>query len=173
MSKEPKSELARYAFGYSNKKPGLAYWLVQILMFAAAIAIFIANGVTVSVAGAHHPYGQDNYVWEEPAEVHPFPIDKEVLDKGWILKGKNRNTNYTKTEYSIEVEGYGTISWQHERTPNILCSPNDETIPEPPEVCADTLNVIGTPNGFIAIPQSQTVEEGGQYEIWIVPELVG
>ncbi len=30
--KEPKGELARYAFGYSNKKPGWTYWGILIGM---------------------------------------------------------------------------------------------------------------------------------------------
>jgi hypothetical protein len=32
MSKEPRSELARYAFGYSDKKPGKAFWIIHFLM---------------------------------------------------------------------------------------------------------------------------------------------
>jgi hypothetical protein len=35
-SNEPKSELARYAFGYSNKKPSLTYWLIL-----AAMVVFV------------------------------------------------------------------------------------------------------------------------------------
>ena len=34
MAHEPKSELARYAFGYSDKKPGLLSWLILAAMFA-------------------------------------------------------------------------------------------------------------------------------------------
>jgi hypothetical protein len=36
---EPKSELARYAFGYSDKKPGWTYWLVQGLVAAGALYV--------------------------------------------------------------------------------------------------------------------------------------
>lgn len=32
MNKEPQGELARYAFGYSDKKPGLAFWIIHALM---------------------------------------------------------------------------------------------------------------------------------------------
>ena len=28
FSKEPRGELARYAFGYSDKKPGWSFWLI-------------------------------------------------------------------------------------------------------------------------------------------------
>ena len=35
--KEPHSELVRYAFGYSNKKPGLTYWGI-----IAGMVLFIA-----------------------------------------------------------------------------------------------------------------------------------
>lgn len=31
---EPRSELARYAFGYSDRKPTLAYWLIHAGMIA-------------------------------------------------------------------------------------------------------------------------------------------
>ena len=33
-NKEPKSELTRYAFGYSDKKPGAAFWIILGLMVA-------------------------------------------------------------------------------------------------------------------------------------------
>lgn len=32
--KGPRSALARYAFGYSNKKPGAAFWLIHAAMVA-------------------------------------------------------------------------------------------------------------------------------------------
>jgi len=32
MSTEPKGELARYAFGYSDKKPGPAFWIIHAAM---------------------------------------------------------------------------------------------------------------------------------------------
>jgi hypothetical protein len=35
--KGPRSELSRYAFGYSDKKPGMTYWLVQAVVCAIAI----------------------------------------------------------------------------------------------------------------------------------------
>lgn len=35
----PKSELARYAFGYSDKKPGVTYWAIQIVVTLFALAI--------------------------------------------------------------------------------------------------------------------------------------
>jgi hypothetical protein len=31
---EPRSELARYAFGYSDKKPGWLFWLIHLAMIA-------------------------------------------------------------------------------------------------------------------------------------------
>ena len=34
---EPKSELARYAFGYTNKKPHWTYWLVIGIMATVAL----------------------------------------------------------------------------------------------------------------------------------------
>lgn len=29
---EPKGELARYAFGYSDEKPGAAFWIILVIM---------------------------------------------------------------------------------------------------------------------------------------------
>ncbi len=30
--KEPQGELARYAFGYSDKKPGKLFWIIHAIM---------------------------------------------------------------------------------------------------------------------------------------------
>jgi hypothetical protein len=32
FGKEPKSQGMRYAYGYSDKKPGLAWWLIHLAM---------------------------------------------------------------------------------------------------------------------------------------------
>lgn len=34
---EPRGELACYAFGYSDKKPGVAWWLIHISMAAFVV----------------------------------------------------------------------------------------------------------------------------------------
>jgi len=39
----PKSVLARYAFGYSDKKPGVWFWLIH----AAMVAYIIVSNVSV------------------------------------------------------------------------------------------------------------------------------
>lgn len=37
----PRSEFARYAFGYSDKKPGLTFWVIQGAVAAVAfLALF-------------------------------------------------------------------------------------------------------------------------------------
>lgn len=46
----PRSELARYAFGYSDKKPGLAYWLI----IAGMVLYILCNLVTVAPAQSAH-----------------------------------------------------------------------------------------------------------------------
>jgi uncharacterized membrane protein len=33
----PKSELARYAFGYSDKKPSVTFWVIQAAMVVIAL----------------------------------------------------------------------------------------------------------------------------------------
>jgi hypothetical protein len=40
---EPRSDLARYAFGYSDKKPGWLFWLIHLAM-VAFIAWFLLGG---------------------------------------------------------------------------------------------------------------------------------
>lgn len=35
--KEPRSELARYAYGYSDKKPGKVFWLIHLGMIAYVV----------------------------------------------------------------------------------------------------------------------------------------
>lgn len=42
MSKEPKSPLTRYAFGYSDQKPGKIYWLVQLAVCGLAIYFILS-----------------------------------------------------------------------------------------------------------------------------------
>jgi hypothetical protein len=37
MASEPKSDLARYAFGYSDKKPHWSFWLMMASMFVASV----------------------------------------------------------------------------------------------------------------------------------------
>lgn len=39
--KEPRGELARYAFGYSDKKPGKTFWIILAVM----IVYILYNGV--------------------------------------------------------------------------------------------------------------------------------
>jgi hypothetical protein len=34
MAKEPRGELSRYAFGYSDKKPGKLWWAIHLGMVA-------------------------------------------------------------------------------------------------------------------------------------------
>lgn len=36
--KGPRSEFARYAYGYSDKKPGLAFWIIQGIVLLGAVA---------------------------------------------------------------------------------------------------------------------------------------
>ena len=40
---EPRSELARYAFGYSDKKPGWLFWLIHLAMVAFVLWAFLGG----------------------------------------------------------------------------------------------------------------------------------
>jgi hypothetical protein len=44
MRQEPRSELARYAFGYSDKKPGKLFWIIHIIMMIFIIINFVHVG---------------------------------------------------------------------------------------------------------------------------------
>lgn len=44
IEKEPRGELARYAFGYSDKKPGWAFWVILVIM----VVYILYNGVTIT-----------------------------------------------------------------------------------------------------------------------------
>ena len=41
MEREPKSDWARYAFGYSDKKPGASFWIIH----GAMVALIIMYGL--------------------------------------------------------------------------------------------------------------------------------
>jgi hypothetical protein len=45
MSKErdqgPKSDLARYAYGYSDRKPGPAFWVIHAVMTVVALGAIL------------------------------------------------------------------------------------------------------------------------------------
>jgi hypothetical protein len=53
---EPRSELARYAFGYSDKKPGWLFWLIQLGMVAFVLWSMCGH------AQAQHCYS----IWKYP-----------------------------------------------------------------------------------------------------------
>jgi len=39
MAKEPRGPLARYAYGYSDEKPGWSYWLIVAFLVVGSIAL--------------------------------------------------------------------------------------------------------------------------------------
>ncbi len=45
MANEPRSELARYAYGYSDKKPGKTFWLVQAAIIVATVYLAYTHGL--------------------------------------------------------------------------------------------------------------------------------
>lgn len=51
MMKEPRGELARYAYGYSDKKPGIAFWLILLGMVIYIIFSFVTI-TEIEAAGA-------------------------------------------------------------------------------------------------------------------------
>ena len=39
MSKEPRSIIGRYAFGYSDQKPGLVWWVIHLAMVGYVLCL--------------------------------------------------------------------------------------------------------------------------------------
>jgi hypothetical protein len=70
---EPRSELARYAFGYSDRKPGWLFWLIHLAMLA-----FIAWAVFSGNAFACHRFSVWKYPWAQRCAVAP--------DKTWFVE---------------------------------------------------------------------------------------
>ena len=73
---EPHGELARYAFGYSDRKPGWLFWLIHAIMLA-----FLIYALFVSPVYACHrfsvwkyPYPQRCSVTERLAQAPLLPI---------------------------------------------------------------------------------------------------
>ena len=63
MMDEPQSELARYAFGFSDKKPSWLFWAIQAVMLAFVLwAIF-------SPAFACHKFSVWKYPWPQSCRV--------------------------------------------------------------------------------------------------------
>jgi hypothetical protein len=44
MANEPKSEMARYAFGYSDKKPSKSYWVILAIMVLFSLSQMVSIG---------------------------------------------------------------------------------------------------------------------------------
>jgi hypothetical protein len=62
MRDEPRGELARYAFGYSDKKPSMWFWVIHAAMLAFVVwAIFISPAYS---ATCHH-YSTWKYPWPQ------------------------------------------------------------------------------------------------------------
>lgn len=80
---EPKSELARYAFGYSDKKPGWGYWLIHLAMLAVIILLAF-----MSYASACHRFSVWKYPFPQRCSVRPVSYiappapDK---DRSWFV----------------------------------------------------------------------------------------
>jgi hypothetical protein len=64
MANEPKSEHMRYAYGYTDKKPSLTWWIIQAIMVAIAlygcVEIVPMTANEADVAAANDQSGQPN-----------------------------------------------------------------------------------------------------------------
>jgi hypothetical protein len=62
MRDEPKGELARYAFGYSDKKPGWLFWAIHVGMIAFILWVLLHGG-----PASAHCFSRWNYKTPQPA----------------------------------------------------------------------------------------------------------
>lgn len=150
--------------------------LRAILLFLAAIFFVL---VLPAYGGGHSdPRSAGNEI-VEPFQALPTPnkildVYGQEVENGWILKYHNRMTQVTESLEDVPIVlPDGTpfkLTWTIISTPNFPCSNMEkEERRLAPEMCADTLTVNELPEGYIAIPQSVTVNEGGNAEILIIP----
>jgi hypothetical protein len=59
MKNEPKGELARYAYGFSDKKPSRLFWIIHIAMVIYILWYGIAH------AAICHHYSRWHYPWPQ------------------------------------------------------------------------------------------------------------
>lgn len=79
---EPKGELARYAFGYSDKKPGWLFWLIHLAMISFIVwAIFHE----VAEAATCHHYSVWKYPYPQP-RCGLAARGTDPNDKSWYVE---------------------------------------------------------------------------------------
>jgi hypothetical protein len=72
---EPRSELARYAFGYSDKKPGWLFWLIHLAMVAF---------ITWTMLGGHaqaHCYSVWHYKNAQRCGGNSPPVVRDIAKR--------------------------------------------------------------------------------------------
>lgn len=97
MHDEPRGELARYAFGYSDKKPGWFWWIIHLMMVAFILWVLLHS--SAFAAGCrkhsiwHYPWPQRCYTAYAPAPLvhraeeqsHDWSVEIEKLPPTWNL----------------------------------------------------------------------------------------
>lgn len=97
---------------------------------------------------------------------------------GWVLTYRNDLRGAKTPDREIEARRVrspgpdsdsidGLISWEIVRTRNDSCSSRTNG------PCPDTIRVLSVPDGFIAVPEALSVEEGAVLKIHIVPAGIG
>jgi hypothetical protein len=96
MNDEPKGELARYAFGYSDKKPSMVFWAIHAAMLAFIVwAIFISPAHSATChrySTWHYPWPQKCYTAYAPSSLkrradeqsHEWSVEITKLPPAWV-----------------------------------------------------------------------------------------
>lgn len=93
---------------------------------------------------------------------------------GWTLTYTNRQRDGLESVGGAEVVSplgdVSYITWRIAYTPNFPCIGIGR---KSAEACADKINVLDVPAGFVAVPESWEVLEGDSVEIMIIPDVMG
>ena len=85
------------------------------------------------------------------------------------LNGWTPGSAVSPADVELEVEGF-TVRMSYTFTPNFY--DGDRSRPRPPEEAADMVDVLEVPDGWIAWPAYQSVDEGGVAVIRIIPNSI-
>lgn len=110
MDDEPQGELARYAFGYSDKKPGWFWWLVHLGMVAFILWSLFSG--SAKAAGCrkhsiwHYPWPQRCYTAYAPPpsiqrradeQSHDWSVEITKFPDAWKLDPEPESTHIEVT----------------------------------------------------------------------------
>lgn len=148
----------------------------------AAIMSHLLGIACISVLTTAHPVKAQEYVSPYPRphvslpETILVPIRNERGSQtggGWMLTYRNcysspdvpaREVHSRTVTWKAQARTIGgSVSWEIIRTPNNECTDYSGG------PCPDTIRILSVPQGFVAVPNIERVNEGENRIIYIVP----